>query len=202
MPALAVGNNNVIPYRSPYERQNFTAYLGMVIFIASWGMMFAALFFVYGGIRSQAVIWPPLDAPPLPLALPTLNGLMVLLGSFYFVLAVRAAKVGQTQKITSSLFMVLALGTVFLTLQAVVWMQLAQAGLLPSSSTYGSVFFGLTWVHAAHVLVGLVALLWLIWRASRGAIHPARFLAVKLWAMYWHFVGAVWLLLYFFVYVL
>ena len=36
---------------------------GMTIFLASWMMMFAALFFVYGGVRLRAEVWPPIELP-------------------------------------------------------------------------------------------------------------------------------------------
>jgi heme/copper-type cytochrome/quinol oxidase subunit 3 len=71
-----------------------------------------------------------------------------------------------------------------------------RAGLLPSAGAYPSVFWGLTCFHALHVLVGLVALGVLGWRVGQGYYNPARHLPVRLWTMYWHFVGAVWLLIF------
>jgi heme/copper-type cytochrome/quinol oxidase subunit 3 len=61
---------------------------------------------------------------------------------------------------------------------------------------YPSVFWALTTFHALHVLVGLVALAFLAWRTARGTYNAARHLPVRLWAMYWHFVGVVWLLIF------
>jgi heme/copper-type cytochrome/quinol oxidase subunit 3 len=43
-----------------------------------------------------------------------------------------------------------------------------------------------------HVLVGIGALAWLTRGALRGKYSAARFLPVRLWTMYWHFVGVVW----------
>ena len=88
------------------------------------------------------------------------------------------------------------LGVLFVVLQLRLWTGLYLAGLRPTSGPYASVFWGLTCVHAAHVGVGLLALLWLAYRAWRGAYNAARFVPVRLWAMYWHFVGIVWLVLY------
>jgi cytochrome c oxidase subunit 3 len=94
------------------------------------------------------------------------------------------------------------LGTCFLALQAVVWTSLWSAGLHVDGGPYPSAFYALTGLHAAHVLVGLLALAVLTLRVLGGGLARGRVTAVRLWAMYWHFVGIVWLLLYVTVYVL
>jgi heme/copper-type cytochrome/quinol oxidase subunit 3 len=90
------------------------------------------------------------------------------------------------------------LGALFLALQVMVWVRLWHAGLLPSGGPYASVFYALTAFHALHVLVGLAALGVLAFRArtARSATRSA----VRLWGMFWHFVGAVWCALYVAVY--
>jgi heme/copper-type cytochrome/quinol oxidase subunit 3 len=70
---------------------------------------------------------------------------------------------------------------------------------VPDSGPYGSVFYALTTFHALHVLVGLVALVTLTFRAWQ---RRATRTSVRLWGMFWHFVGAVWLALYLAVYLL
>ena len=73
-----------------------------------------------------------------------------------------------------------------------------RAGLLPTGGPYPSVFYALTAFHALHVVVGLAALgvLAIRARAPRGATRSA----VRLWGMFWHFVGVVWGALYVAVY--
>ena len=84
----------------------------------------------------------------------------------------------------------------FLGLQLALWITVWRAGLLPTAGPYPSVFWALTTFHALHVLVGLGALGALAWRTARGIYNAARHLPVRLWTMYWHFVGAVWLLIF------
>ena len=74
-------------------------------------------------------------------------------------------------------------------------------GLRLDGGPYPSVFYALTGLHAAHVLVGLLALGWLALRAARGALGPTHRTPLRLWTMYWHFVGAIWLILFVTVYV-
>jgi heme/copper-type cytochrome/quinol oxidase subunit 3 len=162
-----------------------TAMLGMVIFTASWAMLFAMLFLSYLVLRVRATAWPPPELPRLPLGLPALA--TVALGLSSVALQRGAARGG------GRLIGLAALGAmIFLALQAVVWRQMYLAGLRPGSGPYASVFFGLTVFHALHVLVGLGALGWL-------SVRPA---AVRLWAVYWHMVGIIWAVMFTLVYLL
>jgi heme/copper-type cytochrome/quinol oxidase subunit 3 len=180
-------------------RDDVTAWLGMVIFLGSWAMMFAALFFSYGLVRAHAPSWPPLDQPALPLLVPALNTVVIGLSSAALVAAMRALRAGRRQTPARWIALAASLGAVFLVLQALVWARLLALGLVPSGGPFPSVFYALTAFHAVHVLVGLVALVWL---ARRAAAHSASILSVRLWTMYWHFVGFVWVVLYATVYVL
>jgi cytochrome c oxidase subunit 3 len=185
-------------YRDRPTRQELTARVGMVVFLGSWLMLFAGLLFTYGLVRSRAPVWPPLDQPRLPLLLPGINTLAIAASSAALVAAQRALRAGRQRSSGARLALAALLGTLFLALQLVVWVALWRAGLLPSGGPYPSVFYGLTVLHALHVAVGLVALGLLAARALAGR---ARRLAVDLWSMYWHAVGAVWVVLFASVYV-
>lgn len=162
------------------RHQERTALMGMAIFVASWAMLFAALFFALGLSRLRAVVWPPADLPRLPLLLPGLATL-ALAGSSLVLQRGRAA-------------LAAALGLGFLCLQAIVWRQMFLAGLRPQAGAYASYFFALTIFHALHVLVGLGALGWL-------TLRP-RALPLRLWTVYWHMVGVIWTVMFLLVYVL
>ena len=166
------------------RHQERTALMGMAVFIASWAMLFAALFFAYGSSRLRAVSWPPSDLPALPLALPALaTGLLGASSGLLHRARGRAAVLGAA-----------GLGLAFLLLQAVVWRQMYLGGLRPQAGAYASFFFALTVFHALHVLVGLGALAWL-------AARP-RPLSLRLWTIYWHMVGVIWGAMFLLVYVL
>lgn len=191
----------IVPYPPPRARQEWTAYLGMVIFLGSWAMMFGALFFAYGMIRARATSWPPADFPELPLALPGVNTAVLAASSALLHLAVLSLRRGNVARTGPALAASIALGSIFLALQFVTWSALWDEGLLPSDGPYPSVFYALTAFHAVHVLVGIGALGWICHGAFRGKYSAARYLPVRLWALYWHFVGAVWGIMYLTVYV-
>jgi len=182
------------------RRQEATAFVGMVVFLASWAMLFASLFFAYGLVRSHATEWPPSDLPRLPLLLPGLNTLVAVAASLSLERAGRAWRDGKPRPVATSLVLATVLGAAFLVLQASVWTSLWNQGLRLDGGPYPSVFYALTGLHAAHVLVGLLALGWLALRAARGALGPTHRTPLRLWTMYWHFVGAMWLILFVTVY--
>lgn len=190
-------NGAVIPYRPARARSEATAWLGMVLFLGSWAMMFASLFFAYGMVRMRALAWPPEGVPRLPLLLPGLNTLVIGASSWSLQRGLEGARTGKLERVPGAVGACLLLGCTFVVLQFLLWTGLWQAGLSVSSGgSYGSVFYAMTFVHAAHVAVGIAALGWLFRRALQGAHNPGRHLALRLWTAYWHFVGAVWLLLF------
>ena len=91
----------------------------------------------------------------------------------------------------------LLLGAAFLGLQAFEYRVLVGRGIEPRDSLYWSGFFLLTAVHGLHVLAGWVAL-FLCGRVSLRQGRPT--LALELCGVYWHFVDAVWVLLFFLLY--
>ena len=88
------------------------------------------------------------------------------------------------------LLVTLAFGAVFLAVQGV---EYARETFTPRSHAYGSLFFTITGLHGAHVLVGLLMNVVVQVRAWLGHFSRDRHLAVTNVALYWHFVDAVWL---------
>jgi len=195
--------DNVVPLPSAREavESRKTHFVGMVMALASWSMLFASLFFAYAVLRISAATWPPEGASRLPRALPAANTAVLLLSSV--VLWIGAdPKRERPGGLKRALVATLGLGTLFLALQTAVWMPLWTRGFRMSSGVYASLFYGLTAFHAVHVLAGLVALLWLLRGASDGRYVSGRQNPVRLTAMFWHFVDVVWVLMFVVVYVL
>jgi heme/copper-type cytochrome/quinol oxidase subunit 3 len=92
------------------------------------------------------------------------------------------------------------LGAAFLAGQALEYARLLGAGLRPGSEMFGTTFFTLTGLHAVHVFVGLV-LLAILFAASFARPRRVGQTAWEGIAMYWHFVDAVWVVVFSVVYV-
>ena len=156
-------------------REDTTAWIGMVIFLASWALLFAALFFAYGILRVRAVEWPPAGVARVPAGVASLSTALIAASS----LLLWRRRVGLAA----------VAGLAFLAAQTWLWLLVWRAGVAPSTGPYASVFWALSTVHAAHALIGVLALAWL-------ALGRPRPLATRLWGSYWHFVGIVWILMY------
>jgi len=184
----------------PGVREANTAWVGMVIFLGSWTVMFAAMFFSYGLLRVESATWPPDGYARLPMMLPAANTVVLLLSSVALQRGLRAVRANQP--LFPWLMTALSLGVMFLLLQGVVWNSLWTEGFVTASGRYGSVFYLLTSFHALHVLVGLGFLLWLVPRSLQSSYTPRDHSPVRLTAMFWHFVDIVWIVMFVTVYVL
>ena len=195
------GNVVELPSAREAIESRKTHFVGMVMALASWSMLFASLFFAYAVLRISSATWPPNGAARLPVALPAFNTGVLLLSSVVLWLGAdprreRAGRLGRSVLATA------LLGALFLGLQMTVWVPLWTRGFRMDSGVYASLFYGLTVFHAVHVLAGLVALLWLLRGARAGRYVSGRQNAVRLTAMFWHFVDVVWVLMFVVVYVL
>lgn len=188
-----------VALESPEESRK-TAFVGMVMGLASWAMLFASLFFAYAMVRLRAPSWPPEGTAPLPRLLPGFNTLILLASSVVLHLGLRRPGTDRPFALARTLWTTIGLGSLFLLLQTGLWVALWRSGFQIDSGPYGSVFYGLTVFHAVHVLAGLVALAWLIPGANRGDYTSNEQNAVRLSALFWHFVDAVWVVMYVAVY--
>jgi cytochrome c oxidase subunit 3 len=168
----------------------------MIIFLGGWAMMFGGLFFAYALVRVKQPMWPPPGEPHLPLALPAVNTALLIGSSAAMQLALRSVRSARPRALTAWLLAALALGAAFVTAQLWLFHSLNAAGLRPDSGIYGSVFYALTGFHGLHVAVGLIGLLTLLPRALRGRFSVQHHTPVRMWTMFWHFVDAVWVLMF------
>jgi cytochrome c oxidase subunit 3 len=178
----------------PRAKEEFSTYLGMVIMLGSWSILFGGLFFAYAGVRLSAPVWPPPGVPRLPLALPAANTLILAMSSWTAQRGLGAIRVGRREKMQALFAATIFLGALFLGLQYVLWSNARASGLsIDAGGTYGSVFYALTLFHAGHVAVGVAGLVYVVVAARLGRWNAAAHGPVRMWTMFWHFVDAVWL---------
>jgi len=190
----------VVNYRSPSSENALTAYVGMIVFLGSWFMLFAGLFFTYGGLRLRADVWPPVNMPALPLDVGWFNSVLIVLSSCILLDGQRLIRSDKRRLFAKRALVATVLGLGFLMVQLYSWIDLYGSGLTLQSGAYGSIFYTLTTFHGLHVAIGIVALAGLTWKGFRGQYNAARHTPVRLWSIYWHFVGAIWLFLFWTVY--
>ena len=172
-----------------------TGRLGMLLLLAALAMLFAASIVGFLIVRLRAPSWPPAGMPRLPATL-WLSTALILASSVAIEWALRGARRSDDRALGRGLALALLLGGAFLVNQTVGWFALVAARLTATVNLYGFTFFMLTGLHAAHVLGGLVPLAVVtarVWRANAAPMPRAGAAYV---AMYWHFLTAVWLVMY------
>lgn len=188
------------PSRPDGTARDATLRLGLTVALGGWCMAFASLFLVLGYLRVRTPAWPPLDAPPLPVGPPALGTLLLLLSSAALVRGQARIRRGDVAGLVRGLALAAALGGAFLATQAWGWSATRAAGLSLSDGAYGATYYVLTAFHAAHVVMGLGVLSWLLLGAAAGRLGRAAHTPVTMAGMFWHFVGGMWLVTYVTVY--
>lgn len=170
----------------------------MWVTLGSIFMLFAGLVVAYAFILPKQALWRPVRIPREM----WMSTAALALSSIVFQAArsnLRRGRFGTYKKLLLTAF---ALGIVFLLSQAVAWGDLALQGIFIKGNPHGSMWFSFTGFHAAHVAGGMIAMSMLLYGAGRLRLEdgepPLRkhrnFAALI--AMYWHFMGALWLALF------
>ena len=176
--------------------------LALLFFMGAEVMFFAALVSALFVLRVGMAAWPPPLEPRLPLAVTTLNTLVLIGSSLSMRAALRALRRRDRRRFVRMLARTAALGALFLLVQGYEWIRLIGFGLTLSSSVYGATFYTLIGLHGLHVAGALVWLLATTFLAARDHFADGRITPVQACAMYWHFVVGLWPALFVAVYVL
>ena len=172
---------------------------GMVLFIASEVMFFAAFFWAYfnGALFPTEAIeatWPPPDIKTFdPFGIPFLNTLILLLSGCTVTWAHHALIEGDRKGLIQGLALTVLLGVIFSGLQAY---EYSHAAFGFGGDIYSSVFYMATGFHGAHVIIGTIFLLVCLVRAMKGHFKPDHHFGFEAAAWYWHFVDVVWIFLF------
>jgi cytochrome c oxidase subunit III len=175
--------------------------LGMLLFIISEVMVFGAFFTAYFFIRivAEGHTWFPIDGKELPVAVAGVNTAILVSSSFTMHWAQVSIKNGNRFGLCAGMFTTFMLGLTFLFIQI---NEYIHVGFSPQDHAYGSIFYGLTGLHGAHVTIGLVLLGMVTVRAFRGHFSPEEHRGVEIPGIYWHFVDVMWIVVYTSIYVI
>jgi heme/copper-type cytochrome/quinol oxidase subunit 3 len=190
----------IVPARSlPVGSQGHLAsgWPGVLMVILTEAALFAYLFFSYFYLASHALgQWPPGGPPSLGISVP--GTLILIAGSIVVWWGERGIERGSSRRLTLGLAAALALGAVFIAMQLVEW---SRQPFTLSTGVYSSLYFTITGIHLLHVAVGLLLLAVLLLWTVLGHFDSRRHAAASIGAIYWHFVTAVWLAVFFIFYI-
>ncbi len=173
--------------------------LGMLLFIISEVMIFGAFFTAYFFIRVVNGDEWPAAGTELPKLVASINTAILVSSSFTLHWAETSLKADNRFGFQAGIFSTFLLGLTFLFVQINEYVHI---GFAPADHAQGSIFYGLTGLHGAHVFVGLTLLLFTTIRAFRGHYTPEHHHGVEIPGIYWHFVDVMWIVVYTTVYIL
>ena len=165
--------------------------MALWVFLAVATSLFVLFVSAYA-MRLGLADWTPLPRPRLLM----LNTALLVGASLAMQWTVHAARRADRDNVRRGLWASGLLTFGFLAGQLFVWKQLSDAGYFVAASAATAFFYLLTAVHGLHVLGGLVAWARASARAWRGADPASIRLGVELCATYWHYLLAVWVVLY------
>jgi cytochrome c oxidase subunit 3 len=174
-------------------------FLGMLLFIISEIMLFGAFFTAYFFIRVVGHADWPARGEEIPVAIAGVNTAILMSSSFTMHWALEGARNENKRAMKVGLLTTFCLGLTFLSVQVNEYVHL---GFAPHDNSQGTIFYGLTGLHGAHVFVGLSLLAMATTRAFRGHFSAKEHRGVEVPGIYWHFVDVMWIFVYSTIYVL
>jgi cytochrome c oxidase subunit 3/cytochrome o ubiquinol oxidase subunit 3 len=174
---------------------------GMASFLLSEVAFFGTLIAVYVAFMGQDVVGPtPAEALTLPIVL--ISTLCLISSSVVIHAAERALEREEPRMFALFLGGTIALGIAFLVLTGLEWRDLIfDKQLTIGRNLFGTTYYTLVGFHAFHVTAGVITMLIVLALALAREITIKQRTGVRLVAWYWHFVDAVWIVVFFVVYI-
>ncbi|HEY1095704.1 MAG TPA: cytochrome c oxidase subunit 3 [Alphaproteobacteria bacterium] len=176
---------------------------GMLLFIASEVMFFAAFFWAYFDASlnpTQAIggVWPPKDITPIhPFDLPFMMTMILLLSGCTCTWAHAALLENNRKDALRALSLTVLLGIIFSFFQGY---EYHHASFGFKDTIYASTFYMATGFHGVHVIIGTIFLIVSLWRTYKNQFTATDHFGFEAAAWYWHFVDVVWLFLFIAIY--
>jgi cytochrome c oxidase subunit 3 len=201
-------DNDAHSHELPYWQQLRANRLGLWLFLISELFLFVGLFV------SRFYLWRDeaghLVRPELDQVAALFATMVLLISSYFMVRAEVAIQHGEQKKMLNSLMGTFIMGFLFLlSVVLVEWGVLdlilentmgvklfSHEAIKPTDGAFGAVFYGMTGMHALHVVSGLF-LIWFMWRNGRkGKFTEEQHWGIEACAIYWHYVDVIWIFFY------
>ena len=183
------------PWKLPYRGT-----IGMACLIIAESAIFIIFVVAYIFYIGKSLSGP---TPAQVLELPIFGTICLLSSSFTVHYAVAALRKNNLRGTTLGLASTVLLGTIFLITTAREWYHLIHdEGLTIQTNLFGTTYYSLVGLHATHVVVGLIMLSLVLFFSLTGRLKEEHEKKLDVLSLYWHFVDAVWVIVFLVVYVL
>ena len=183
------------PWVQPYHGT-----VGMLALIVAETAVFAIFVLAYVYYIGKSINGPQ---PRQVLELPILTTVCLLSSSVTIWIAERALKRNAMGAFNLWWAVTVLLAAVFLGGTGLEWHKLIyHDGLTISTNLFGTTFYSLVGLHASHVIIGLTMLLIVLLFGLTGKLRREHAKQVEVLSLYWHFVDAVWVVVFTVVYII
>jgi cytochrome c oxidase subunit 3/cytochrome o ubiquinol oxidase subunit 3 len=135
------------------------------------------------------------------LEIPIFNSVCLLSSSFTIIMAEHAIARGFLRRFAAWWALTVLLGLEFLAGTAIEWRKLIfEDHFTIRTNLFGTTFYSLVGLHATHVLVGMIGLILVLFFTLTGRVNQTHAARIQVFALYWHFVDAVWVVVFTVVY--
>lgn len=173
--------------------------VGMLSLIVAESAIFGIFVVAYVYYIGRSLSGP---TPRQVLEVPVFNTVCLLSSSFTIWLAERAIHKGAMRLFCAWWAVTEILGIIFLVGTGLEWHTLIyRDGLTISTNLFGTTFYSLVGLHATHVAVGLLMLTLVLIFGIAGKLKPEHSKRIEVLSLYWHFVDAVWVVVFTVVYI-
>ncbi len=166
--------------------------IGVWVMLVSVAMLFMALTSAYIWVQAKRTSWAGLEPPSMLWA----TTAIIVLSSITFELARRRLRQNEYASFAGWIGVTTGLGVLFVIGQLIAWQQLVAQGLYVNTNPHSSFFYLLTSLHGVHLLGGILAVGYLAVAAVRNRISIRKRNATEAVAVYWHFMGVLWIYLF------
>lgn len=187
------------------EQQFEAAKIGMWLFLVTEVLLFGGLFVGYGIMHARHPEAFMAAHHHLDKLMGALNTVFLLTSSLTMVLAVWSAQTSKRKLSILFLVLTLLLACAFLVVKYFEYSHKFHEGLLPGKYyshvgdtvpgqfLFFSFYFMMTGLHGIHVVLGMLAIAWILFRTIRGDFSSAYFAPVDITGLYWHLVDLIWI---------
>jgi cytochrome c oxidase subunit 3/cytochrome o ubiquinol oxidase subunit 3 len=174
--------------------------VGMICLIVAESAIFIIFVLAYIYYLGKSLSGP---TPAEVLSIPIIGTICLLSSSLTVHFAVTTLEKGKAQLSTLWLALTVLLGAIFLGSTAMEWRELiVEHGLTIRTNLFGTTYYSLVGLHASHVVVGLLMLGIVLGFGVAGKLNSSHAHRLDVLSYYWHFVDAVWVVVFTVVYVL
>jgi nitric oxide reductase NorE protein len=184
------------------SKQELPGDLAMWIFIYAELLVFGVFFIGYAFARASHVELFNAGQLSLNKEFGALNTLVLITGSYFVVRAVAAIRQDQAQNCARWLLAALATGAIFIIIKIFEYRDKIIEGYDLDTDLFFMFYFTLTVFHFMHVLLGMIILAFILFKARAGGYSAAQHAGVESGASYWHMVDLVWVVLFPLLYVM